>query len=101
MPTRSSRSTTTGVSLRTGNTAAVSRSSCARRSSRRSRLDLQLVDFFPYLSEPADEIRANVSPLMQSDHLVHGLIEPRAELGESHSAAGLIQGFFDRVRVGD
>jgi len=59
------------------------------------------VDFFPHLSEPADELGANLTPLMQSDHLVHGLIEPRTELGESRSAAGLIQDFFRTVRVGD
>jgi len=59
------------------------------------------VDSFPYLSEPADELGANLTPLMQSDHLFHGLIEPRAELGESRRAARLIQKFFGTVRVDD
>src|SRR3989454_12338315 len=39
-------------------------------------------------------------PLVQAEHL-HGLVEPRAELGESLRAAGLFQDFFVTVRVGD
>ena len=44
---------------------------------------------------------AATSPLVQAEHLVHGLVEPRAELGESLRAAGLFQDFFVTVRVGD